>query len=146
MTTCIRRPLGLTRDLAKRTSMILLLVLTAGCREKTVVEPEIDLNGDWTLSVESVCQGPMSIVQTGNTLNVVGSVGGGSCPFSASGSGTGSMSGREISFGIGFGTGSSQTGTGLGSISFEGDVAPNGNRMSGTFTGSTSGSWEASRN
>lgn len=147
MTACINRPLGLKRFVTTRGPVILLvLVSIAGCREKTLVEPDLDLNGDWTLSVESVCRGPMNIVQSGSTFNVTGSVGGSSCPFNASGSGTGSMSGREISFGIGFGTGSNQGGTGLGSVSFEGNVDSNRNRMSGTFEGSTSGTWEAVRN
>jgi len=147
MTTGNRRPLLFARRFTRRGSVLVLaLALIAGCGDGTPVEPALDLTGDWTLSVEGVCQGPMNIMQSGSSFNVTGSVGGGFCPFGASGSGTGSLNGREINFGIGFGTGGDGGGTGLGSVTFQGNVEPNGIRMSGSYDGSRSGTWEAVRN
>jgi hypothetical protein len=141
-----QRPLGSSRTLPRGAAVFLLLLLpVAACREGTT-EPTLDLSGTWALTVDGVCQGPMTIVQTRSTFEVTGSVGGAFCPFNASGTGAGSLNGRELSFGIGFGTGTDQTGTGLGSVDFGGNVEPNGSRMSGSYVGTRSGTWAAVRN
>lgn len=126
---------------------ILLLVLTllAGCRERSPVEPQLDLTGSWTLTVDGVCTGGIDMTQTGRDFTVGGSVGGTFCPFSAAGDGNGTLDGRTITFGIGFGSGSAAGGTGLGTVTFQGSVEAGGNRMGGTYAGSMSGQWEAVR-
>jgi hypothetical protein len=107
----------------------------------------VDLSGSWTLSVDGVCPGAISISQQGGAFDVSGSVGGGFCPFSAAGEGSGIVSGSAITFGIGFGTGSDQSGTGLGAVEFDGTIETGGNRMTGTYSGDNnlSGEWEAVR-
>ena len=124
------------------------------CAEDIIVRPfeaeeedeGLDLSGSWTLVVNNVCQGPLTIVQTGTNLNMSGSIGGQFCPFSASGSGTGGLDGLSINFGIAFGTGADGSGSGLGTVTFQGLVDADGTRMSGTYEGGAGdGTWSAQR-
>jgi hypothetical protein len=104
-----------------------------------------DLTGAWELTVDGICAGSIEVEQSGTTFEVSGSIGGGFCPFAASGAGEGELTGDQISFGIGFGSGSDAGGSGLGAITFTGTVVPGAQRMSGTYSGSRSGSWVAQR-
>ena len=104
-----------------------------------------DLTGAWELTVDGICAGSIEVEQSGTTFEVSGSIGGGFCPFAASGAGEGELTGDRITFGIGFGSGSDAGGAGLGAITFTGTVAPGAQRMSGTYSGSRNGSWVAQR-
>jgi hypothetical protein len=108
---------------------------------------DFDLTGNWTLIVDEVCTGPMSISHEDSSFEASGSVGGGVCPFSASGAGSGTVQGTSISFGLAFGSGSDESGTGLGTVHFEGTVTGGGDQINGTYDAENglSGKWEAYR-
>jgi hypothetical protein len=105
----------------------------------------LSIAGAWTLTVDVVCQGPMTVTQNGSSFQVSGSLGGPLCPFTASGSGGGELDGSSITFGIAFGSGSGGGGGGPGSVNFTGTVSADGNSMSGTYSGAQSGQWSAVR-
>lgn len=131
-----------------RVTLILIIIAAFGCDSSTT-DPEsgIDLTGDWSLVVDQVCTGTMTITASGGTFDVSGNVGGEICPFNASGEGAGSLEGSQITFGIGFGEGSDEGGSGFGTVNFSGVVAASENSMSGTYSGSTGteGQWQATR-
>ncbi len=107
----------------------------------------LNLSGSWTLVVDEVCTGPMTVNHSGTAFSVSGSIGGGICPFSAVGSGDGILAGLNITFGLAFGTGSNTSGIGVGDVAFAGVVDASGDSMTGTYGSTTdmTGVWRATR-
>ena len=135
---------GNARQVDVEIGLIMPVDFVVNCGEDgEPTQPSIE--GSWSLTVDVVCTGPMTVTQAGATFEVSGSIGGALCPFSASGSGNGTLDGNSIAFGIAFGTGSDGSGSGLGEVQFTGTIGPDGNTMSGTYTGARSGQWSAVR-
>ncbi len=130
------------RILHRSAVLVLVLFLVAACGDEEVTGPELDLTGSWTLVVAEVCSGTLSVTQQGTSLSTSGSIGGTYCPYSASGNGTGQLTGNSITFGVALGSANGES----GQVEFTGTVAGDGNSMSGTFEGISSGPWSASRN
>jgi hypothetical protein len=120
-------------------------MLAGVCADTTIsrsLASLVDLTGTWSLIVDDICPGTLTIDQSGLSFTVSGSVGGAPCPFSASGVGNGVLNGYQITFGIAFGSGWGGGGGGSGAVTFDGTVDPSGNSMSGTHS---RGTWRATR-